>query len=319
MAQASLTKEQMREALEAVALYGTIANAARALGLPVETLGHRHRRARSMPPELLRARTADGTEWHPRICRPVENGTVIVFSDAHYWPRVVSTAHRALLHLIKKLKPCMVVANGDVFDGARISRHPRIMWQQAPSVVEELRAAGERLDEIEKAAGKGCHLVWTMGNHDQRFESFLSAHSPEYEGVSGFSFKERFPRWMFGMRLDVNAGEDGHTIIKHRWKGGIHASRNNVLNGGVSFVTGHLHSLKVAPMTDARGTRYGVDTGCLLELPAEQTVGYLEDGITDWRSGFVVLTFKDGRLMWPDVCHVVAPGVAEFRGTEIAV
>lgn len=40
---------------------------------------------------------------------------------------------------------------------------------------------------------------------------------------------------------------------------------------------------------------------------------------TDWRAGFVVLTYKDGRLLWPDVCHVVAPGVVEFRGTEIAV
>ena len=72
-------------------------------------------------------------------------------------------------------------------------------------------------------------------------------------------------------------------------------------------------------MTDARGTRYGVDTGTLTELPSEQTVGYLEDGITDWRAGFAVLTYKDGRLLWPDVCHVVAPGVVEFRGTEIAV
>lgn len=24
-------------------------------------------------------------------------------------------------------------------------------------------------------------------------------------------------------------------------------------------------------------------------------------------------------LLWPDVCHVVAPGVVEFRGQEIVV
>jgi hypothetical protein len=28
---------------------------------------------------------------------------------------------------------------------------------------------------------------------------------------------------------------------------------------------------------------------------------------------------KHWRLLWPDVCHVVAPGVVEFRGNEIAV
>jgi len=319
MAQAALSVEKMREAVESVAAYGNVTNAALALNIPRETLQSRYNRARLQPPEMLRARIADATEWTARLARIVNDGTVIVFSDAHYWPGSPSTAHRGLLRIIDELKPSLIVANGDVFDGARISRHPRIGWQQTPSVVEELRAVTERLDEVEKAAGVGCNLVWTMGNHDQRFESFLSANSPEFEGVGGFSLKDRFPRWLFAQRLDVNAATDSHTIIKHRWKGGIHATRNNTLNAGVNFVTGHLHSLKVAPLTDARGTRYAVDTGTLTELPSEQTVGYLEDGVTDWRAGFAVLTFQDGDLLWPDVCHVAAPGVIEFRGQRIRV
>jgi len=319
MAQARITPEQMREAIQVVAAYGSVSNAAKVLQLSRSTLSSRYQRAVNAPPELLRARASESTEWTARLARIVSDGTVIVFSDAHYWPGNPCTAHRALLRIIEELKPVMVVANGDVFDGARISRHPRIGWQQTPSVVEELRAVTERLDEVEKAAGVGCNMVWTMGNHDARFESFLSANSPEFEGVNGFSLKDRFPRWAFAQRLDVNAGTDSHTIIKHRWKGGIHATRNNTVNSGVNFVTGHLHSLKVAPMTDARGTRYGVDTGTLTELPSEQTVGYLEDGITDWRAGFAVLTYHDGDLLWPDVCHVAAPGVVEFRGQRIRV
>ena len=319
MATKPLSPTLMREAAQAVALYGTITKAAQALGIPRETLQSRYNNARHAPPELLRAKDFTATEWHPRVCRPVDNGNVIVFSDAHYWPGPATTAHRALLHLIRELKPVMVVANGDVFDGARISRHPRIMWEQSPSVADEIKAVTARLDEVEQAAGVGCHLVWNYGNHDQRFETFLSANAAPYEGVAGMALKERFPRWIFSMRLDVNAGTDSHTVIKHRWKGGIHASRNNTANAGVSFVTGHLHSLKVAPLTDARGTRYGVDTGTLTELPSEQTVGYLEDGVTDWRAGFAVLTYQDGDLLWPDVCHVVAPGLVEFRGRRIAL
>lgn len=317
MAAKPLCPSLAREAAQAVALYGTVAAAARALKIPRETLYHRYQSALLMPPELLRAKDYQATEWHPRLSRMVDSGTVIVFSDAHYWPGPATTAHRALLHLIKRLKPCMVIANGDVFDGARISRHPRIMWDHQPSVADELKATTARLDEVEKAAGKGCHLVWNYGNHDQRFESFLSANAGPFEGVQGMSLKDRFPRWLFAMRTDINPGMDSHTVIKHRWKGGIHASRNNTVNAGVSFVTGHLHSLKVAPLTDARGTRYGVDTGTLTELPSEQTVGYLEDGITDWRAGFAVLRYIDGDLLWPDVCHVVSPGVVEFRGERI--
>jgi hypothetical protein len=49
-------------------------------------------------------------------------GAVIVFSDAHYFPGEPSIGHQALLRIIKKVKPVMVVANGDIMDGARISR-----------------------------------------------------------------------------------------------------------------------------------------------------------------------------------------------------
>lgn len=45
------------------------------------------------------------------------------------------------------------------------------------------------------------------------------------------------------MRLDINAGALGHTTIKHRWRGGVHATRNNAVNAGVNFVTAHLLSM----------------------------------------------------------------------------
>ena len=41
------------------------------------------------------------------------NGTVIVFSDAHFWPSVHTTAFRGLLWAIKEFKPTAVIANGD--------------------------------------------------------------------------------------------------------------------------------------------------------------------------------------------------------------
>jgi hypothetical protein len=33
----------------------------------------------------------------------------------------------------------------------------------------------------------------------------------------------------------------------------------------------------------------------------------------------VVLTFKDGRLLWPEVVKVFAPGFIEFRGAVMDV
>ena len=39
----------------------------------------------------------------------IEDGVIIVFSDAHYWPGEPSAAHLALLAVCKKLKPDIVV------------------------------------------------------------------------------------------------------------------------------------------------------------------------------------------------------------------
>lgn len=244
----------------------------------------------------------------------IDTGTIVVFSDAHFWPGVRTTAFRALLKIVADIKPKAVVCNGDAFDGASISRWPRIGWDSRPTVQDEIKACTIRLGEIEDAAGK-AKMFWPLGNHDSRFETRLAAVAPEFQGVNGFNLKDRFPAWAPCWSLFVN----GDTVIKHRWKGGIHATRNNTANAGRTFVTGHLHSLKVTPLSDYNGTRWGVDTGTLADPDGEQFVDYTEDSPKDWRSGFVVLTYHKGRLLWPEVCAVVDSKTAEFRGSVFTV
>lgn len=255
-----------------------------------------------------------------KIDMQIENGVVIVFSDAHYFPGNISAAHKGLLHFIGKLKPKLVVCNGDAFDGATISRYPRIGWDAKPSVKQELEAVTERLDEVVKAARglrNGCKLAWPLGNHDSRFETYLAANAGNYEGVHGFHLKDHFPEWLPCWALEIN----DHTVIKHRYKGGIHATHNNTVSSGKNIVTGHLHSLKVTPWTDYNGTRYGVDTGTLADADpyGEQFVDYLEGNPVNWRSGFAVLTFKDGRLLMPEVVQVFDEDSVEFRGEVFKV
>ena len=252
-----------------------------------------------------------------RIDVTVEDGVVIVGSDAHYMPGTVSTAHRALLKFIRELKPRVVVMNGDVFDGGSISRYPRIGWDKKVSVMDELKAVDARLTEIENVAGPAT-LVWPMGNHDARYETFLAASAPQYEGVHGFSLKDHFPKWQACWGLWINQ-DTCPTVVKHRFKGGIHATRNATLNSGVNIITGHLHSLKVAPLTDYNGTRYGVDTGTLADPYDTQFSDYTELNPVDWRSGFVVLTFWKGELLMPELVFVRGEGVVEFRGKVLEV
>lgn len=305
---------ELKQALDAVAECGSISAAARSLNIPRTTVRDRYYAALS-----LQARPAPLEDYPSRRVVGIDNGVVLVFSDAHYYPGEASTAHRALLRAIHELRPRGIVNNGDAFDGASISRHPRIGWEMRPTVKQELAACSERLGEVAEEAKGYAWLHWNIGNHDQRFDSFLSAQASQMEGLEGVTLRERFPEWGMSWRLDINPGADSHTIIKHRWRGGIHAATNNPLHAGVSMVTGHLHKLDVRRITDARGTRYGVDTGCVADVLGDQFSAYTEDGITGWRSGFAVLTYRDGRLLTPEVVQVVAPGVVEFRGREYRV
>ena len=246
------------------------------------------------------------------------DGIAIIFSDAHFWPGIRTTAFKGLLWAINELKPHVVIANGDIFDGSSISRHARINWSAVPNVKQELQACQEALKEIEDACEKARHhtqLIWPLGNHDSRFETRLSEVASQFEGIVGTALKDHFPKWhpCWSCWLSDNV------VVKHRYKGGVHATHNNTVNSGVTTITGHLHSLKVTPFGDYNGTRWGVDTGTLAEIDGPQFIDYLEDGPVNWRSGFAVITMKDGKPLWPELVSKHAEGIINFRGQLIDV
>jgi hypothetical protein len=295
------------------AQYKSATKVAKHLGIGVRHVNGRRKRIEERKAISMRYEQAPWRPEHPgRAHFEIENGCIFVGSDAHYWPGEASTAHRAFVLLAKRMRPSAIVMNGDAFDGASISRHPRIGWDNKPTVKEELQAVTERLAELE-ALSK--NLFWPLGNHCARMETFLAANAPQFEGVQGFRLKDHFPLWKPCWALWVN----DDVVIKHRVNSGIHATHTNTLKSGTTIITGHLHSLKVTPFTDYNGTRFGVDTGTMADVYGEQFVDYLEANPVSWRSGFVVLTFKDGRLLWPEVVHVLDPGHVEFRGEVIHV
>jgi hypothetical protein len=303
--------------------YNSASQVSKALGL---TIRHTHSRRRDIESKhsiVLAANDARSPTFNitipqngVRVNVEMDDGVIMVGSDCHYYPGIISTAHKAFVHLAKELSPKMIIMNGDVFDGSSASSHSPIGWQQTPTVKQELDACQERLGEIEDVA-KNAKLHWTWGNHDLRFNTRLASQvGSAFEGVKGMNLTDHFPRWQFSTSIMVNE----HTMIKHRWHNGIHAVYNNTLKSGVSFVTGHLHSLKVTPWTDmgAQKTRYGVDTGTMANID-DPAFFYTEDSPVNWRSGLAVLTFWEGKLMPPELCEVISEGIVYFRGKIIEV
>jgi len=241
-------------------------------------------------------------------------GTVIVFSDAHWLPGEPSVGFQALLKLIKKLKPTMIVANGDLLDGGTISKYGPEGWQTKPSLKQELEAVQWHMDQIVKACkGLGVILHRTIGNHDIRFEKRLAGLVPEYRDISGTRLSDHIPEWSVSWSVMVN----NNTMIKHRFQhSGIHSGYNNVLKSGISTCSGHTHLLQVSNWTDYTGRRYGISTGMLAD-PRSQAFDYIEDNSVPWCQGLAILTYSsDGRLLPPELMEVV-DGVAYFRGTSV--
>ena len=251
-----------------------------------------------------------------------DRGKVVVFSDAHVIPGYDTTASRALIEIIKEFQPEVIVCNGDLFDGQRLSRFPRIGWEQTYTVKEELDSCVEFMNEVESASKFKSNLIFTIGNHDLRYETTLANCSANnFEGIKGFSLKDHFPLWQFCWSYWIN----DNTQIKHRNRGGYNAGRANVQASTVHTVTGHTHHLTVHPFTTLNpaypmGTIYGVQTGTLAD-PFGQQFGYMEDNPRDHRSGFAMLTYENGHLLPPELIQVwdEKAGQVTFRGKILNV
>lgn len=241
------------------------------------------------------------------IHRVVKTGTVLLASDGHYWPEVPAPAHDAFVDRVREHASmgtlAGVVYNGDALDGARVSRHARIGWENLPQLHEELQEVQARLGEIEQAADFAngpLFLDWPLGNHDARFETRLSAAAPEYEHIQGTHLKDHFGAWAPCWGVVIN----NSVVIKHRLRTGIHARWMNLKDAGTTIATAHTHRLGVTALTDYAGTRWGIETGMLGNCRGPQFRAYTEAGPVNWQMGWVELDFVEGRLMWPRTVHV---------------
>jgi hypothetical protein len=298
--------------LKAVREHGGIKPAARAIGMPESTLRGR----------LKGAKPATGSDVKLTIRErktvndlSIENGSIIIGSDAHYSPGRITTAHKAFCNVIAEYRSELraVILNGDLLDGGQISRHGRIGWQKAFSVKDELEAVQERTGEIESVA-MGLKKLRTKGNHDERFDTRLASQAPEYEGVPGFSLADHLPGWHDSYRIDIN----DDTKIIHAVANGMHAAYNNVVKGaGYHVVTGHTHRLQVVQFRGFGKLRYGIETGMLADADQDE-FHYLTGKNANWQSGFAFLTWRDGEMLYPEFCAVRDDGKAYFRGQRVA-
>lgn len=296
---------------------------AKSLGIHVRNVLARRNRLEAkgyVLPSFSENLTPYDTAYKLREELEIDDAVMVVVSDRHKWPGDgVSAAEAALYTLLPQIKPNVFVFNGDLFDGANISRHPPLGWEKKPDAASELFACQQVLSNIEQLVGKDCGLYYTIGNHCRRFDYKLALTASDFRGITGLRLADHFAHWRMSWSLHVNPGVlGGHTVIKHKLRQGVGAARNNALASGVHIVTGHTHALTVTPIEDYRGRRYGVECG-FLSHKKHAAFEYAEDGPSYSRPGFAVLTWRNGVLLPPELVEVDDSGVAWFRGDAVAV
>jgi len=298
--------------------YGSPAEVSKALGIDVRGVYKRRAALEAKGVDLstvskMAGKYASQLGFEKRREVSIDNGVVLIGSDAHFWPGEPSLAFQGFLALCKELNPKLVILNGDILDAPTVTRHEPPGYRYQPTLKEEIEVLQDRLDAIVKAAPNSQYLR-TLGNHDIRFERHLAVHAPQYAGIPGTSLSDHIPGWPCSWTILLN----GHTMVRHRHvAGGIHSGYQSTLRAGMSYVHGHLHKLQVTALSDYNGTRFGVDCGTLADPDADEAFDYVEDAPHGWRSGFAVLTFRNGRLMWPEVCYVDR-GEAIYRDQVVA-
>jgi hypothetical protein len=291
---------------------------ARILGI-TERAVYLRRASRERAGAVIRAPSDLRTIYPGQVNLDISDGEILVGSDFHIWPGPRSTCQRAFLKLVDDIKPAAIVINGDLLDFPALSRFPRD-WETITDPNEEIEAAQDYTSDLERR-GKQSKKYWPIGNHDERFERAFANMTPAMRKVKGVHLHDHFPNWHKAMSLMVNQGVAGGAAqIKHiPQKGGVNSGRSSTLHAGITTVNSHLHCQHVRSYSDLNHfDRYGVDVGMVADKD-HRAFSYVGGNSVDWRSGFALLTYRAGRLMYPELITKWDADHVQFRGALIKV
>ena len=309
-----LAKEVLEETLkEFYRQNKSIRATARALNMPSATVSSRMEQVKRNFPDMWKeyeeGNKGVGAQWlyAQVLTDEIISGCILIGGDAHIWPDVNSLMMKAFVKLAKQLKPEMICLNGDIIDGARVSRHGATLGSAAPKVSAEIDAAKKWMDQLPKCRRR----IFTIGNHDMRVDNYLANQASELEEYAG-RLADRFPMWEFCYALQLNDDVE----VRHRFRAGIHAAYNNAQVSGWTTVTNHTHAQQLTAIRNRRGSHWGVETGMLGD-PNHKAFQYGEGAPNRAHQGFAVLTFDEtGILMPPEFCQMIN-GRPVFRGKYV--
>lgn len=256
-----------------------------------------------------RAEIAAPTQFLGGVANPKTNRKptrIVVVSDLHV-PYHDSRAWECVLNVIRGTQPETVVIIGDFADIYSLSSHPKSLDRKI-NFADEVDAVNVELDALRSAAGSGCRIVWTEGNHEDRITRYLQSSAPELGGLSGmraegiFRVKERGIEWV-PYRRHIKIGNCSFTHDVGRC--GVNCARQSLLDFGGNLVIGHSHRGAVTYQGEAKGSsHFCLNVGWLGDV---ESIDYVHQvrARRDWQCGFGIVDQDASGYSYAQFCPII--------------
>lgn len=259
--------------------------------------------AASVAPECIKSKQdkpEDPFSRLPKAIRHFEEWKVQVFSPARtlflcdlHIPYHDGQALRAALRYGQMWGPERIVLNGDIADFFSVS-----FWEKDPrkrNLSKEIKDVRQFLEVLRKMFPK-AEIIFKPGNHEERWERYLSVKAPELLGMSEFQLEnvlhfEKHRIKMVGNRQPMRIGDHLHVIHGHEFERQsigvpVNAARKFYMQGKVIAIGGHLHhtSEHVEKGMDGKVVSCW-SMGCLADLHPDYAP------LNKWNHGFATVEF----------------------------
>jgi len=272
------------------------------------------------------------TRWMLPFASPPEDRStkgvrlVLSISDTHATFLDPFTWH-AFLCACRDLRPDVVYFNGDILEGAEISRYPKIPGWTVPLQLE-LDFAREMFRQTRAIVGPGTRIVWGAGNHGlDRIASYLTHVAPAFAGLRSMRFDQLAGLGDLDIELAMGGtiasprGTEGEAPgrllygfyrIHHGTKLGACPALDELRAAGRSGQSGHVHRASlVYGATEAHKGLSWMSTpmGCTDQAGRS----YMKGLCTGWQRGFGIAFLGPGQRVrqYPVVCddgHAIVEG-----------
>lgn len=216
---------------------------------------------------------SDETDFIPHVVKLGLNrdAKIAVFGDIHM-PYHSVKALKNVFARLDKLKPDLIVLNGDIIDFYKLSRFMKD--PRCRSVKKEIETTNDFLDALDERYPK-AKKIWKDGNHEERLDHYVMSAAPEIYDLKMITLTEllQLKERNFDYVNEKRAIYLGNLTVLHGHEyptpmiGPVNAARGLFMRTKSSSLVNHHHQVSEHVENDVRGKSIATwSLGCLCDL-----------------------------------------------------